>query len=127
MAANPELINRLYQSFNGRDIDGALSLMSDTVRWPKASEGGSIVGKEEIRAYWTRQWLDFDPIVEPLEAETADGKLKVRVHQVVRSKAGVLLSDSEVLHVYTIIDERVQQMELGAGEAATDAFRSNRA
>jgi hypothetical protein len=99
--------------------------MSETVRWPKASEGGSIVGKEEIRAYWTRQWLDFDPIVDPLETAAAEGKLSVRVHQVVRSKAGDLLSDTEVLHVYTVVDGQVQQMELGDRNEAIAAFHSH--
>jgi hypothetical protein len=125
MATNPELIEHLYESFNRRDIDHALSLMSETVRWPKASEGGSIIGKEEIRAYWTRQWLDFDPIVAPLETTAAEGKLSVRVHQVVRSKAGDLLSDTEVLHVYTVVDDQVQQMELGDRNEAIAAFRSH--
>ena len=55
-----------YAAFNKRDIDSALSLMTEDVSWPKASEGGRIVGKEEIRAYWTRQWREFDPHVEPL-------------------------------------------------------------
>ena len=32
-------------------IDGALARMSESVSWPKASEGGRVVGKEEIRAY----------------------------------------------------------------------------
>jgi hypothetical protein len=42
--------------------------MSDSVNWPKASEGGRLIGKEEIRAYWSRQWKEFDPHVDPLEA-----------------------------------------------------------
>jgi hypothetical protein len=36
-------------------ISTALALMSENVSWPKASEGGRVVGKEEIRSYWTRQ------------------------------------------------------------------------
>ena len=53
--------------------------MTPDVRWPKASEGGTIVGGEEIRAYWTRQWRDFDPHVEPLAiAEDPAGKFRVR-------------------------------------------------
>jgi ketosteroid isomerase-like protein len=47
------LIEQAYSAFNKRDIDGALVLMTQDVSWPKASEGGKVVGKEEIRAYWT--------------------------------------------------------------------------
>ena len=50
-----------------------LALMSENVSWPKASEGGRVVGKEEIRAYWTRQWKEFDPHVEPLEVIDREG------------------------------------------------------
>jgi hypothetical protein len=45
----------VYSAFNQRNIDGALALMRESVSWPKASEGGRVVGKEEIRAYWSRQ------------------------------------------------------------------------
>jgi hypothetical protein len=50
-----------YSAFSQRNVDSALALMSENVSWPKASEGGRVVGKEEIRAYWTRQWQEFDP------------------------------------------------------------------
>lgn len=54
------LLAQAYSAFNHRDIDTALALMSENVSWPKASEGGRVVGKEEIRSYWTRQWKEFD-------------------------------------------------------------------
>jgi ketosteroid isomerase-like protein len=56
MADTKTIIEQAYSAFNKRDIDGALALMTQDVSWPKASEGGKVVGKEEIRAYWTRQW-----------------------------------------------------------------------
>jgi ketosteroid isomerase-like protein len=79
MADIKTIIEQAYSAFNKRDIDGALALMTQDVSWPKASEGGKVVGKEEIRAYWTRQWGEFDPHVEPLamteeaEARPASG------------------------------------------------------
>ena len=95
-------IEQAYSAFNRRDIDGALALMTEDVSWPKASEGGKVIGKEEIRAYWTRQWSEFNPHVEPLAMTEEDGgKIRVRVHQLVKSLNGDVLSDSEVLHVFT--------------------------
>ena len=67
MESTRTFITQAYSAFNHRDIDGALALMSENVSWPKASEGGRVTGKEEIRAYWTRQWKEFDPHVEPLD------------------------------------------------------------
>src|SRR5262245_4763220 len=71
------LIEQAYSAFNKRDIDGALALMTQDVSWSKASEGGRVVGKEEIRAYWVRQWGEYDPHVEPL-AMTVEAGGKVR-------------------------------------------------
>ena len=50
MTHTKALIEQAYPAFNKRDIDGALALMTEDVSWPKASEGGRVVGKEEIRA-----------------------------------------------------------------------------
>jgi hypothetical protein len=125
------VIEQAYSAFNKRDIDGALALMTQDVSWPKASEGGKVVGKEEIRAYWTRQWVEFDPHVEPLAITEGDGgKVRVRVHQLVKNLQGDVLSDSEVLHVFSVNTGLIAAMELGgetdagAGPSAAFAHRS---
>lgn len=127
MANNQALIKQAYSAFNDRDIERALALMSETVSWPKASEGGSVVGKEEIRAYWTRQWQEFDPHVEPVEITEGDkGKANVRVHQLVKSLSGEVLSDSEVWHVYTISNGLIERMDLKETAAATPSAAFSR-
>jgi hypothetical protein len=105
--------------------------MARDVSWPKASEGGKIVGKEEIRAYWTRQWAEFDPHVEPLAMTEEDGgKTRVRVHQLVKNLQGGVLSESEVVHVFTVNNGLIATMDLGneadsiAGPSAAFAHRS---
>ena len=130
MADTKNIIEQAYSAFNQRDIDGALALMTQDVSWPKASEGGKIVGKDEIRAYWTRQWGEFDPHVEPLAITGEDGgKIRVRVHQLVKSLQGDVLSDSEVLHVFTVKSGLIAAMDLGdeadptAGPSAAFAHR----
>jgi len=131
MADNRTLIEQAYSAFNKRDIDGALALMTEDVSWPRASEGGRVVGKEEIRTYWTRQWGEFDPHVEPLAITQEDnGKVRVRVHQLVKSLQGDVLSDSEVLHIFTVNNGLIAAMDLGdgadpnAGPSAAFAHRS---
>ena len=124
MADTKIVIEQAYSAFNRRDIGRALALMIEDVSWPKASEGGKVVGKEEIRAYWTRQWGEFDPVVEPLEiTEDAGGKLRVRVHQLVKSLHGDILADGEVLHVFTLKDGLIAAMDLG-DEADSNAAPS---
>jgi hypothetical protein len=101
------------------------------VSWPKASEGGRVVGKDEIRAYWTRQWGEFDGHVEPLAIiEEDQGKIRVRVHQRVKNLQGDVLWDGEVLHVFTMKSGLIAAMHLGdeadsnAGPTAAFAHRS---
>ena len=131
MSDTKTLIEQAYSAFNRRDIDGALALMTQDMSWPKASEGGRVVGKEEVRAYWTRQWREFDPHVEPLAMTEEDGgKTRVRVHQLVKSLQGNILSDSEVLHVFTMKSGLISAMNLGeevdptAGPSAAFVHRS---
>lgn len=111
-----ELISRAYSAFNRRDIDAALVLMSDDVSWPKASEGGRVVGKQEIRDYWSRQWAEFDPWVEVLEVlESAPTKVEVKVRQLVRDRKGTLLSDTDLWHIYSVDEGLITRMDI-AGE-----------
>ena len=130
MTNTKALIEQAYSAFNKRDIDGALALMTEDVSWPKASEGGRVVGREEIRAYWTRQWGEFNGNVEPLAiTEENGGRIRVRVHQMVRNLEGNVLSDSEVLHTFTIKNGLIAAMDLGdetdtAGPTAAFTHRS---
>ncbi len=121
MAHTQTLISQAYAAFNRRDIDAALALMSENVSWPKASEGGRASGKQEIRAYWTRQWKQFDPHVDPIEViDREAGITDVKVHQLVKSLAGDVLSDSEVWHVYTIANGLIERMDLKPTEATSN-------
>lgn len=120
MRANENaVIAEVYSAFNRRDIDEALSLMSENVDWPKASEGGRVIGKEEIRAYWTRQWAEFDPHVEPIEVtEPEAGRIDVKVHQLVKDLKGNVLSDQTVLHVLSISKGLITRMDIHESKPA---------
>ena len=118
---NQELISQVYFAFNQRDIDATLVLMSENVSWPKASEGGRVVGKQAIRDYWTRQWAEFDPRVEVLEVVDHEmGKTDVKVHQLVKNLKGDVLSDTELWHVYTIANGLIERMDIKDGEGSSE-------
>ncbi len=121
------IIQQAYTAFNQRNIDSALALMTEDVSWPRASVGGKVIGKDQIRDYWTTQWAEFDPHVEPIEITEKDGnQARVRVHQVVKNIAGKLLADGEVLHIFTLDNGLIKAMELGdqagAAPGPTAAF-----
>jgi hypothetical protein len=109
-----ELLRAAYAAFNSRDIDAALALMTTDVSWPKAFKGGFVRGPEEVRAYWTEQWSEINPHVEPVafHPEKA-GSILVDVHQVVRDLAGAVLADEHVGHRFTLERGLIQAMEVG--------------
>ena len=65
-APETELLHAAYTAFNARDIEAALALMTSDVAWPKAFKGGFVRGPKEVRAYWTEQWSEINPHVEPI-------------------------------------------------------------
>jgi ketosteroid isomerase-like protein len=107
-----ELLRRAYVAFNARDLDGALALMHQEVDWPNAIDGGRVHGKDEVRAYWERQFETIDPRVEPEGFSAEDGRIAVAVHQVVRTREGELLADQRVRHIHTILGGRIARMEI---------------
>jgi hypothetical protein len=104
----------LYAAFNAREIDVLLARMTPDVDWANGYEGGRVHGVEAVRAYWTAQFEQIDGRVEPVGVTTApDGRVRVDVHQVVHDRAGRLLGDRMVVHVYTVSDDgRIARMEI---------------
>ncbi len=110
------LLERIYTAFNARDVDAALVAMHADVDWPNGMEGGRVNGHRAVREYWTRQWGLIDPRVEPRGFTTeADGRITVDVRQVVRDRAGALLKEEMVQHVYRIEDGLIRSMEIRPG------------
>ena len=103
----------LYAAFNARDIDAVLASMTADVDWPNAWEGGRLRGTDAVRDYWTRQWAEIDPRVEPTGFATQpDGRVAVAVDQTVRNRAGELLGAGPVRHVYTFAGGLVARMDV---------------
>lgn len=108
-----DLIKKAYAAFNARDIEAALATMHPAIQWPKAFEGGYVSGQAEIRSYWTRQWAEINPKVEPVAfTERPDGTLEIAVHQLVKDLEGNVLFDGTVKHVYTLQGGLLRRMDI---------------
>src|SRR5215208_3480769 len=108
-----QLLRTLYAAFNARDIDALLAHMQPDVDWPNVKEARRAVGHDAVRDYWTHQWQEIDPHVDPVRFRRLDdGRVAVDVHQLVRDLAGEVLVDGEVVHVYTFRDGLVARMEV---------------
>lgn len=113
VAALGRIVGKAYAGFNERNIDHVFSVMHPNVHWPKAFEGGYVIGYDAVRAYWTKQWSEINPTVEPLSiTERPDGKVEVEVHQLVKGLEGSTLFDGKVRHIYVIENDLIMSMDI---------------
>jgi len=120
MTDEREILRNAYRDFNARNIDAVLSRMHPQVEWANGMEGGHVHGKEEVRAYWTRQFNTLNPQVEPVHIEPAkNGSWVVQVHQVVHDQNGNLLLDTTVYHTYQFRDGLIARMYIAHQNAQT--------
>lgn len=114
MESEIRLLYRIYDAFNGRDIDTVLVAMRLDVEWPNGWEGGILTGNEAVRTYWIRQWAAISPEVEIQGyMRLPDGRLRLDVMQTVRTLSGAPVSHGPVSHAYTFRDLLVAKMEIG--------------
>lgn len=115
-----EVVERLYDRFNARDMDGVLAALTDDVAWANGMDGGHVHGREAVRAYWTRQWTMVSPHVEPLGFHrAADGTIMAEVRQSVRDLEGNPLQgqthglkDKTVGHVFCLREGKVARFDI---------------
>jgi hypothetical protein len=108
-----DLLEQLYVDFNDRDIDAVLAAMHPDVDWPNDWEGGRVAGRDAIREYWRRQFADLDPHLTPNTFSPVDGGgWAVEVEEVVHDKAGAVVADRIVTHVYRFEDGLVRSMHV---------------
>jgi ketosteroid isomerase-like protein len=113
LAAEIKMLQSVYTAFNRREIETVLDLMHANVDWPNGMEGGRVLGTAAVRNYWKNQFELLDPQVQPENFTVeADGRIAIDVHQVVHDKAGTLLMDHMIQHVYEIRDGLIQSMEI---------------
>jgi hypothetical protein len=115
------IIEDMYRAFNARDMDGALAHLGPWVDWPNAMTGGRLAGRDAVRLYWQKQWQEIDPRVEPLEITPTPTGATVRVDQLVKDRAGKILSNRQLEHVYEFEGPFIKKMTIvDKGESADD-------
>jgi ketosteroid isomerase-like protein len=121
MDSDIEVLKRIYDRFNKRDIDGVLAVLANDVAWANGMDGGHVHGREAVRDYWTRQWKMVSPHVEPVSfTEAADSSIVVEVKQVIRDLEGKPLlpdqthglKDKTVGHVFRLREGKVIRFDI---------------
>ena len=49
MDSDVQMLKRIYDRFNARDIDGVLEVLADDVAWANGMDGGHVHGHEAVR------------------------------------------------------------------------------
>lgn len=113
MSDEVDLLRRIYDGFNARDMETMLAAMHEDAIWANGMEGGHVHGRDEVRSYWARQWAIIDPHVKPVAfARSPEGEVVVEVHQVVRDLNGNLLADKMIGHVFRIEKGLVKRFDI---------------
>lgn len=113
MDEDEKFFRNLYARFNARDMEAVLASMHEDVEWANGMEGGHVHGRDGVREYWTRQWSNLDPRVEPVEfSRGPDGETIIEVHQVVQDKAGQLLADRRVGHIFRLEEGLIRRFDI---------------
>ncbi len=120
MDKDVDLLKRLYDRFNARDIDAVLIELADDVAWANGMDGGHVHGHDALRDYWTRQWSMVSPHVEPVSFHrTDDGAIVAEVLQTVFDLDGKPLQgqthglkDKTVGHVFRLRDGKVARFDI---------------
>lgn len=117
--AYTRLIERIYDRFNARDIDGVLAELSDDVAWANGMDGGHVHGLQAVRDYWTRQWAVVSPHVEPVAIRVSDDVAAVEVIQSVFDLDGKPLQgqthglkDKTVTHIFRFESGKIARFDI---------------
>lgn len=113
MPNSTELLARLYDGFNARDVEAALATMHPDVIWANGLEGGHVHGHNGVRDYWTEQWATMDSRAEPTQISIGeDGTASVEVHLTARDLNGNALFDEKASHVFQIVDGLIRRFDI---------------
>jgi hypothetical protein len=111
MDGTRDLLESFYIDFNDRDVEAMLEAMHADVDWPNDWEGGRLQGRDAVRDYWRRQWAVIDPHLTPLVFSPGlDGGWAVEAQLIVQDRAGQVLDDRVVVHVYAFEDGLIRSM-----------------
>lgn len=114
MNPGPEVLYKLYNDFNTRDIEPVIAMMHPLVKWANGQFGGYVHGRDGVREYWKAQFQMIDPHLEPVDLQIAqDGSAVFTVRQTVRDLGGNMLLDKTLKHIFSFDDGLIRTFEIG--------------
>src|SRR5450432_2400597 len=82
----------IYDNFNKRNIDFVIHKMTSDVKWADGMDGGFVYGHEDVREN--------------------NGKIIIKVHQVVQDIDGKLIADETVTHIFKLEGDKIAHFDI---------------
>ncbi len=107
------LLTKVYDAYNRRNFADFSVLLAPDVDWPDLIEGGRLIGREAVGAYWARndKSITIDIALVSL-TDLPDGRVAADVNQIVRNLSGQVWSDSCVRHVFTLREGLIARLDI---------------
>jgi len=119
MADACDLVVRLHEAISRRDADTAALLFHPQGRFRNYLDGGEVIGRDGVRAFYRKLFETLAPDVDLLSVRIlADGSVQAELQVSVHDRSGRLWSDSRVTATYTIREGLIQSVELGPDRPA---------
>ena len=105
------LLSGLFDAIDRQDIDAVLAHFGSEARIPDSLENATVVGRDQIRAYYLRQFATIHVSASLLNfRRLPDDRVEVELHVEVRGAEGGSWGESRVKATYRIDDGKISEM-----------------
>lgn len=111
MSDELDLLLEAYAAYNRQDVGRLLALVSEDVDWPDGVN--RLRGRAALKAYWLDQWNRTRIHDQPVYfTHQPDGRIAVRISQVVRSLDGSVLSTESFDHLHLVVAGHILRLDI---------------
>lgn len=105
------LLTSLYEAIDRQDVDAVLAFFHRDARIPDSLEAAALVGRDQIRAYYQRQFATIRVGSSLLATKTLpDGRIEASLHVQVRGAEGGFWWEGPITATYRIEDGLITEM-----------------
>jgi hypothetical protein len=105
------LLSALFEAIDRQDLDAVLAHFGSEARIPDSLESATVVGRDQIRAYYRRQFATIHVSASLLSTRRLpDGRVEADLHVQVRGAEGGSWGESRVKATYRIDDGKISEM-----------------
>lgn len=105
------LLSALYNAIDRQDIDAVMALFEPDARTPDGLESETLVGHDQIRAYYLRQFALIHVSLSLLSTrQMPDGRVEACLHVQVRGAQGGPWGEGQIQATYRLRAGRISEM-----------------